>query len=70
MRIINNTDAYVDYSRLSPTVGSGRIAPHHKEDLAVPPGQYSFALVPENHHFQVSGVESSATVEIAVTVKD
>jgi hypothetical protein len=70
MRIINNTDAYVDYSRLSPTVGSGRIAPHQKEDLNVPPGPYSFSLVPGDGHFQVNEVKGSATVEIAVTVKD
>ena len=68
MRIINNTDANVGYSRLTPTVGSGTLTPGEVRDLDLPHGTYSFALLPPNH-FALQEVKNSATVEIAVTVK-
>jgi hypothetical protein len=70
MRIVNDTNDPLFYSRLSPTVGSGTIDPHRHVDLNLPTGDYNFVVHPEtpNHVYNVKNAPAGATVTVAVKV--
>lgn len=68
MRIINRTNTTIEYSRLSPTVGSGIIPAGGQKDLDLPDGSYTFGLIPQEGALVVENAGANSTVELVVKV--